>query len=210
MAWPAVAYVGQCSRLWAVYMQFRLFAAMVVFVGSYLPLAIILAVQDIPFSWWSRSICDFSKVSSCDFIPFDHPWLSISFIVFSALSSILAFVSLGKLTYPYQIEVVSFKSISNDIINYVFPYVVSFMGMSYSHPEKLLGFVVFLSWMFAITYKSGQIIMNPLLLMFGWRLYEVNILYGGHEKVVRALKRGGLQPGLQMSQTVQDFYIVRG
>ncbi|KPB60883.1 Uncharacterized protein AC510_4794 [Pseudomonas amygdali pv. myricae] len=29
--------------------------------------------------------------------------------------------------------------------------------------------------MFAITYKSGQIIMNPLLLIFGWNLYEANM-----------------------------------
>lgn len=81
------------------------------------------------------------------------------------------------------------------------------MGISYSEPEKLLGFVVFLIWMFAITYKSGQIIMNPLLLMFGWRLFEATITIAGHTREVRVLKKELLAPGSYKAQTVQDFYI---
>ncbi|OYY44666.1 MAG: hypothetical protein B7Y56_08840 [Gallionellales bacterium 35-53-114] len=83
------------------------------------------------------------------------------------------------------------------------------MGISYNEPEKLLGFSVFLLWMFAITYKSGQIIMNPLLLMFGWRLYEATIVINGVTREVRVLKQGLLVPGKQKAQTIQDFYIVR-
>lgn len=89
----------------------------------------------------------------------------------------------------------------------MFLYVVSFMGISYEAPEKLLGFAVFLFWMFAITYKSGQIIMNPLLLMFGWRLYEAKININGQSRDVRILKRGNLTPGNYKVQTIQDFYI---
>ena len=92
----------------------------------------------------------------------------------------------------------------------MFPYVVSFMGISYEHPEKLLGFAVFLFWMFAITYKSGQIIMNPLLLMFGWKLYEVEAEINGNERSVRVLFKGNLAPGEYDVQTIQDFYIARG
>ncbi|MBF4349385.1 hypothetical protein EAY19_25410, partial [Vibrio anguillarum] len=58
------------------------------------------------------------------------------------------------------------------------------MGISYDTPEKLLGFAVFLLWMFAITYKSGQIIMNPLLLMFGWKIYEATVDFNGQERDV--------------------------
>jgi len=83
------------------------------------------------------------------------------------------------------------------------------MGVSYAEPEKLLGFLVFLIWMFAVTYKSGQIIMNPLLLIFGWRLHEASITINGTHREVRVLKRGDLRPGRQWGQTVQDFYVVR-
>ncbi|SON50276.1 hypothetical protein [Vibrio tapetis] len=172
-----------------------------------MPLALILAVQDIPISWWSNSFCDFSDIDNCLFNPFQHPYFSIIFIVISIISVIISNISLKKISYPFDGEVKSSKTIPNDIINYVFPYVVSFMGISYDAPEKMLGFVVFLLWMFAITYKSGQIIMNPILLMFGWKLYEAKIVINDEERDVRVLKKGSLTPGNYKFQSIQDFYI---
>ncbi|KDB68728.1 hypothetical protein AZ15_0521 [Bordetella bronchiseptica A1-7] len=84
------------------------------------------------------------------------------------------------------------------------------MGITYDEPQKLLGFGVFLMWMFAITYKSGQILMNPLLLILGWRLYEATILINGQEKDVRVLTQDLLSPGQASAQTIQDFYLIRG
>lgn len=190
-------------------MQFRVLSAFIIFIGSYLPLALILAVQDIPMSWWSKSFCDFSDIENCLFNPFNSPYLSIIFIVVTVISVVVSNLSLKKISFPFDAQVESSKTIPNDIINYVFPYVVSFMGISYEAPEKLLGFAVFLFWMFAITYKSGQIIMNPLLLMFGWRLYEAKININGQSRDVRILKRGNLTPGDYKVQTIQDFYIAR-
>lgn len=84
------------------------------------------------------------------------------------------------------------------------------MGIAYSEPQKLLGFTVFLLWMFAITYKSGQILMNPLLLIFGWRLYEATIVISGVEKDIRVLKAGQLNLGPASAQTIQEFYVIKG
>lgn len=190
-------------------MQFRVLSAFIIFIGSYLPLALILAVQDIPMSWWEKDFCDFSDVNQCLFNPFENPYLSILFIAATCISVVVSNVSLRKISFPFDAKIESSKTIPNDIINYVFPYVVSFMGISYEAPEKLLGFAVFLLWMFAITYKSGQIIMNPLLLMFGWNLYEANISINGQSRNVRILKKGNLVPDNYKVQTIQDFYIAR-
>lgn len=192
-------------------MQFRIASGFLIFIGSYLPLAIILAVQDIPRSWWSRTLCSFGDIrtEACSFIPFNHPVFAISFLAVAAVSILLTHSSLAIISYPFEIEIKQTKAIPNEIINYTFPYVVSFMGISYGEPEKLLGFLVFLFWMFAITYKSGQIVMNPLLLILGWRLHEANLVINGTVRDVRVLKRGILVPGKQRGQTVQDFYIVR-
>jgi len=192
-------------------MQFRLFSAFLIFIGSYLPLAIILAIQDIPSIWWKLPLCvvDGTSITECSLNAFQHPSLALTFLGVTFFSIVLANLSFKKIIYPFDIEVINSKTISNDIINYVFPYVVSFMGINYNDPEKLLGFGVFLLWMFAITYKSGQIIMNPLLLMFGWRLYEATISINGNQRVVRILKQGLLVPGAQKAQTIQDIYITR-
>ena len=148
-------------------MQFRLISAFLIFIGSYTPLAIILAIQNIPFDWWSRSFCAPRELVAltCAINPFKNPILAIAFIILTISSAALASELFKRISFPHCIEVVSVKAVPNEIINYTFPYVVSFMGISYSEPEKLLGFLIFLLWMFAITYKSGQIIMNPLLLI---------------------------------------------
>lgn len=192
-------------------MQFRVFSGFLVFIGSYLPLAIILAVQDIKKEWWSQPICKIGemRILNCEWNPFSHIEIALSFIFLSTLSMILVYSIFKKINYVFSIEILSCKPVPNDIINYVFPYVVSFMGMSYEQPDKLLGFLVFLLWMFAITYKSGQIMMNPLLLMFGWKIYDAKIKINTTEKEVRVLKVGQLEVGPQKAQTIQDFYITK-
>ena len=190
-------------------MQFKIVSAFLIFIGSYLPLALILAIQDIPIAWWEKPFCDFSDFSTCVYIPFDNPSMSITFIAITVFSVFLGIFTLKNISYSFDIEVESSKSIPNDIINYVFPYVVSFMGISYDTPEKLLGFSIFLLWMFAITYKSGQIIMNPLLLMFGWKLFEARIINSKQSRDVRVLMQGDLTPGVYKAQTIQDFYVAR-
>tara|TARA_Y100001960_G_C14764467_1_gene876088 strand:+ start:2532 stop:3119 length:588 start_codon:yes stop_codon:yes gene_type:complete len=190
-------------------MQFRILSAFIIFLGSYLPLALILAVQDIDISWWQQDICGFDSIANCVFDPFSNPHLASSFLIITLLAVYLSDKSLSKIDYPFTATVTKSKSIPNDIINYVFPYVVSFMGISYDEPEKMLGFAVFLIWMFAITYKSGQIIMNPLLLMFGWKLHEASIKIDDHDRDVRILVKGPLKPGTYKVQSIQDFYIAR-
>lgn len=102
-------------------MQFNLIAAFTIFIGSYLPLALILAVQDIPFSWWGRSICKLGDIGNCDFIPFMNMWIAIAFIAITLLSVFFSNLTLAKITYPFRVKVKSSKGIPNDIINYVFP-----------------------------------------------------------------------------------------
>lgn len=193
-------------------MQFQLIPGFLIFLGSYLPLAIILAIQDIPWSWWTRAVCKPHAFFSneCDFNPFSNPKLSVTFIFISIAAIVLAWSSLRKISYPFTIEIKRAKATPNEIINYTFPYVVSFMGITYDEPQKLLGFGVFLVWMFAITHKSGQILMNPLLLILGWKLYEATILINGHEKDVRVLTKNLLSPGQASAQTIQDFYLIKG
>ena len=57
-------------------MQFRILSAFIIFLGSYLPLALILAVQDIDISWWQQDICGFDSIANCVFDPFSNPHLA--------------------------------------------------------------------------------------------------------------------------------------
>jgi hypothetical protein len=110
-------------------MQFRLLSAFLIFIGSYLPLAIILAVQDIPKEWWGLPFCNIGETpnTECLLNPFKNPSYSLTFLGLTFISMMVANSLLKKILFPFKIEVLTTKTIPNDIINYVFPYVVSFI-----------------------------------------------------------------------------------
>lgn len=101
------------------------------------------------------------------------------------------------------------KPVPNDLINYVFPYIVSFMGVDLGSTGKVLGFGLFLLWLFLISYRSGQILMNPLLLAVGWQLYEIQADIEGNKRSLRALSRDIVVPGQKLrSCLVQGIYVL--
>jgi hypothetical protein len=191
-------------------MQFRMWSAGVLFLGSYAPLAFVLAAQDIKKALWGEPVCGWRGQFDCELQIFEHPWASLAAIVVTSAALWLTMYSMMAVRLKSEAEVLSAKPVPNDLINYVFPYVVSFMGLSYGDPQKLAGFFVFLVLLFLITYRSGQILMNPVLIAFGWRLYEVDIVVGGNKvrKTVRALKQGKLLPGKQLIEDVQEVYLM--
>lgn len=189
-------------------MQFRIFPAFLVFLGSYFPLALILALQDVSPQTWNSSFC--KEWKGCDFPKFERPWLSGFGMFMTGLCLALTFNVISKIRYKYRINILESKSIPSELISYSFPYIVSFMGVDYSSSGKIAGLVAFLIWLFLITYKAGQIIMNPILLIFGWNLYEAKILINKHERIVKILSRNILPPGNYDCANVQGSYITKG
>lgn len=196
-------------------MRFRLISALLVFLGSYFPLALILALQDISSSSWEADIC--FDLRNCSLPRFDHPWLAIIGVSVSGICLLLTCQVVSKLRFRYPVTVIESKPIPSELISYSFPYIVSFMGVDYSSPGKIAGLVAFLIWLFLITYKAGQIIMNPMLIMFGWNLYEAKIRLNSHkrnvnshERNVKILSKKTLIPGNYLCELVHENYITDG
>ncbi|MEN5062390.1 hypothetical protein [Luteimonas sp. TWI1416] len=191
-------------------MQFRLWSGAALFLGSYLPLALILLVQDVREKHWGAPVCGWRGNFDCTLVVFEHPWLAIGSVLLTAAALYLTLVSMKAVRLKQRVRVLEVKSIPNDLIGYLFPYVVSFMGMSYGQPKQIAGFLVFWVVLFAITYRSGQILMNPLLIVLGWRLYDVKMSIGQKEEVrsARVLKKGKLLPGPQRAEEVQDVFLM--
>lgn len=189
-------------------MQFRLIPAMSVFLGSYFPLALILALQDVTQASWEAGPClSFNK---CSLPTLAHPALSVLGIALTGTCLLLTFTILDKLRYKYPITVIESKSVPSELISYSFPYIVSFIGVDYGAAGKIAGLLAFLAWLFLITYRAGQIIMNPILLVLGWNLYEVKIKVNGHDRVGKLLSKQCLVPGSYNCQDVQGSYITDG
>lgn len=190
-------------------MKMRLLPALILFLGSYFPLSLILVVQDIKDASWKEPVCTIAAISTCHLPELANPSRALSLLAICALSLILFIIMMKGLSAYSTLEVVDSKSVPNDLINYVFPYVVSFMGIDLGAEGKFYGFLLFILLMFVITYRSGQILMNPFLLVSGWQLYELNVLTEGQKRCVKALSQDKIQPGDRLeSCLVHGIYVL--
>ncbi len=194
-------------------MQPRLFVAFAVYVGSYFPLSVILFSQNLKSSAWSE--VEFLWRHPVP-IKWDRiltsPWISMGAVLVCLACLIVTLFLLRAFTADHGIKIVSTRAASADLLNYVLPYVVSFMSLNYTDSRTMTGFAIFMFWLFWITYKSGQIIMNPLLTVFGWRLYDISYRFVGDEVVHNsiALSRTPIEPnGEYLQRSLQDVLIVR-
>jgi hypothetical protein len=190
-------------------MKMRLFPALILFLGSYFPLSLILLIQDIKESSWKEPLCKLAEFSTCHLPTLSNPEKALCLLAICALSLVAFMVLMKNLSGYSNLEVVDSKSIPNDLINYVFPYVVSFMGLDLGVNGKFFGFLLFIVLMFIITYRSGQILMNPFLLVAGWQLYELNIVTEGHKRCVKALSAEPVRSGDHLeSCLVHGIYVL--
>ncbi len=190
-------------------MKMRFLPALILFLGSYFPLSLILLVQDVSVDSWNLPLCKLTEISTCHLPALENPNRSLGLLIICGLSLLLFIAVMKSLSAYSKLEVIDSKSVPNDLINYVFPYVVSFMGLDLNADGKFYGFLLFILLMFFITYRSGQILMNPFLLVSGWQLYELNILTEGQKRCVRALSQNQIRSGDQLdSCLVHGIYVL--
>jgi hypothetical protein len=106
---------------------------------------------------------------------------------------------------PQSITIIESKQIPTDLINYVVPYIVSFMSLEYSQLTKVLGFTLFMMWIFWLSYKTGQVVLNPILIILGWKLYEIKYTYQNSptERVDKALAKTEFKPAANATIDVE-------
>jgi hypothetical protein len=193
--------------------QFRLPIAIIVFLGSYLPLSMILLAQDYNYALMGHPLClgIWAANSGC-VLPFRNPAYSMGIFVVCLLCFGLTIIALAAVRAKRPIVIREAKYMPAELMNYTLPYVVSFMSIDYQDTGKFVGLTIFLAWMFWITYKSGQLILNPILIAFGWRLYEVSYLFPGDEteRSGIALADRLIAPGERHPHSViQDVLIIK-
>lgn len=181
----------------------RLLFSLLIYIGSYLPLSLILLAQDIQYEKLSGSICweFWDRKSSCQ-IPLHNPVFSIFGFLICLVSFLITRCLLHSRKPNLPIYIISSSHRPTELMNYTLPYVVSFMGISYASIDQFIGFLIFFSWIFVISHRSGQNILNPVLIIIGWRLYEIEYRYPKQTKIHKslALSTSDVQPDKHCSK----------
>lgn len=192
-------------------MQPRVPIALFIFLGSYFPLSLILLAQDFDYAFLSKPFCYKYWTTECA-LPFKHAVFAIGSFATCLACLLITLTILAVIRPKQEILIKEEKYVPTDLMNYTLPYIVAFMSIDYQEWSKFVGFLLFLGWMFWITYKSGQIILNPLLIVLGWRLYDIAYTFSGSSdrQTAKVLIKGSIEVGLRYKQaSVQDILIIK-
>ncbi|MBG4244487.1 hypothetical protein NAU58_07380 [Pseudomonas stutzeri] len=194
-------------------MKFRTHAAAMIYIGSYLPLSVILLTQDYQYEALSLPWCsDWLAFTSQCHIPLRNPLMALSLFAVCLMCFLFTLLTLTCVKPRLEVAIEEARHIPSDLMNYVLPYVVSFMSLDYQETSKFIGFIIFLAWLFWITHKSGQIILNPLLIVFGWKLYEIRYRFAQSPNVLSGvcLSKVDLFPNQTHKQrALEDVLIIK-
>lgn len=146
-------------------MKPKIFTAILLFISAYAPLFVILAIKDFDFVGKKA---------------FNHPIQIYILLSLTFLSIALLFYSVKSIRRGNMPVIVKgIKSRSVDIINYTIPYIVSFFGFDLSKIADVVSLTVFLLLMLLMTIKSKSVFMNPILLLAGYNLYDLEFEFDG-------------------------------
>ena len=167
-------------------MKPKILTAILLFISAYSPLFLILAIKDFDFD------CTYQ---------FKHPLAVYIILGISVLSVILLFATVKLMKRGNMpVTVVEIKNRSVDLINYTIPYIVSFFGFDLSKMEDIFSLTIFLTLLLLLTVKSKSVFMNPILLVAGYNLYDVEYEFDGKKHETIALSKYKMKKG-------ERFYI---
>jgi len=161
-------------------MKPRIITLVLLFISSYSPLFLILAVKDFDFDNWCLK----------------HPIAVWIMLGISLLSIVLLFVSLRYLKKGNMpVKIISVKNRSVDLINYTIPYILSFFSFDLSKWDDIISLFIFLLIMLILTITSKSIFLNPILAFAGYGMYDIEYEYNSTTSSVIAISKYELKAG---------------
>ena len=176
-------------------MKPKFFTSILLFISAYSPLFLILLVKDF----------DFEKIK------FNHcvvSWILVGLIL---ISIILLFATINKIPKGnFHPVIKSVKSRSNEFINYVIPYILSFMGINLGEIADLIGLSIFLLLLFALTHRAKTVFINPLLAIIGYGIYDIEYVWNNKtdSKIILSKVKPEIDKSFYMKSISQYMYII--
>lgn len=129
--------------------------AFALFISSYSPALLILAVRAYDRSWTLF-------------------WLSLGLAIAAALSFYL-FIRVTRRRGPFRANVVELEPRDAELAAYVATYLLPFVVVFGAKPQDVVALALFLAFIGLLWVDSGLIYLNPLLALARYRVYVVRL-----------------------------------
>ncbi len=160
-------------------MRLRFISALLIFLSSYSPLALIVVIKDL---------------NEVTMIP-NHLATAMIILVVALLSCVVVRTAAKKIQGGVPVKITKVSNKSGDMFTYTIPYMISFYNFNLGDWKTLLCLSVFMTLMFALSYKTQNVFVNPILALAGYGLYDCQFKDGSKEMQGLLLSKIDFQVG---------------
>ncbi|HRB16907.1 MAG: hypothetical protein AAB433_10240 [Nitrospirota bacterium] len=146
-------------------MKLRFLSSLLIFVSSYFPLALIFIIKDL---------------DNETFLPM-HALTAAIITVLVLIACGIVLHAARKIESGVPVEVTKVSNKSGDMFTYTIPYMISFYNFNLGDWKTLLSLFVFMTLMFALSYRTQNVFINPVLALAGYGLYDCQFRDGSRE-----------------------------
>jgi hypothetical protein len=140
-------------------MKPRIITAALMFISSYFPLVPIFIVKDLNAST-ARP---------------DHPRLAVILIAVMSFACIVVIIAARSFKSGVETKVTKVSNKSADMFTYTIPYMISFYNFNLGDWKTLTCLSIFMCTMFLLSYKTNNFLVNPVLALEGYGLYDCQL-----------------------------------
>ncbi|MFM5749943.1 hypothetical protein ACET6F_04035 [Aeromonas veronii] len=148
----------------------KLWVELLIFLSSYYPLFLILFIRDINKETIGIPIGLVDWEQNVSF-------LAITMLFISSCATLLTGYIMRSLFSSAEgtdiITLTEVNAVRGDMINYTLPFLIGLFAFDYKTWQSILSLIVFLAFMFAFTRNERVILLNPMFLLLGIRLYDI-------------------------------------
>ncbi|EJL6710288.1 hypothetical protein NMS01_003806 [Vibrio cholerae] len=148
----------------------KLWVELLIFSSSYYPLFLILFIRDIGADSATIPIGLVSWNMNVSY------WALGCLLISSICTLATAILMRGlfsKAQGSDEIVLLDVSPVRGDMLNYTLPFLIGLFAFDYQTWQSIASLFVFLVFMFAFTRKEKIIVLNPMFLLLGIRLFEI-------------------------------------
>lgn len=160
-------------------MKLKLIPALVIFVSSYFPLVLVLAIKDFDFS--ARQ--------------FHNPAVVSVLLVLSVFACAVTLLAAKSAKDGVVVTLTKVSNKSADMFTYTIPYMIAFYKFDLADLNMVLSLAVFMALMFLLSYRTQTLFVNPVLAIAGYGLYDCQFRDGASDGQGLVLSDNELQVG---------------